>query len=1067
MTVSIPETIAPGSVRDADDEAESCGRILSPEEDIAVARWLWGPDAQPDPLFDPAGDSRQQVIRWAVRHGLVLYRGLPGAKYPEKYHCDPGCDRECSPECTKRHQHHTCELCPERAKPEDKCRCFRFFMRGDDGSILFRLPSWMLVLDEDGSEAAPVVAGLSLPPHFAIRSRSSGGVKRILFLPGGVRRSIRPLAAEIPLDVLGNPDSRFIWVKIWDDAGYDVISTSQALPDCPESVLELLTSRGKDTAVSGKHHGGAASLNGSGDLPSTPQLVADGIPHGCQDDWLTKVALREARIQHLAGRALDEDQITGTLIAIARASEQDEDDPWLEAQLRGKARSAISFIRGEVEAEDAAAAAEPAMVDSPGGTRPLSRHAGIPRLRVAPPEELDRYADKIVTEAVTPIREAAEAARPEDTEAEDAEWGDLKAALDLVEPAARVLGGLGDLDLIDYGAARRVLSDAALPHKYLDELDGKTRGELEEDFGRRLISGWNTGAGEGHEVPAELRAALDSWHPPRPIPRKDVELHRLPPGRGGAWPVQNFLAQIDDRGNARRLLDHYGDRIRFVDGQKGLGEYAFDGQRWLDVPSGGPGLVAEFADQTIQVLPVTEAMSLSAAIEYVDKKGNLVSTRGRYWEWLNEQQSNARRAGMIAGAVAIPGMRVPVSVFDANPRWLNTPSGEIDQGRAEIDADGEWHCAEPVVFHAGQHYPEHFHSRITAAAYDPLAVCPEWERALKAWLGDDDLITYTGKLVAASVRGMTTLKVITLLLGGGDSGKSTFLEVLLTVLGSYAMTAQPSILRKGKGGGTLSDDLADLRGFRLVTTTETSGSEQMDEPRLKRMSGGDRLRARGMYQASGEWDPQFILWLATNFVPRLSGEDLALWRRFAPIMFPGRWTETGLAPDGRKCNRADPNLKKRLLAEAPGILNWIIRHLRLLYAEGLAEPKAVTAKRRELQGQQDTAGQFIAMAKAASNPASGIEAVSPRDPLLATGSPMRIRWTSLYRHYEAWATFGKINAVGKDAFKASLANHGHKFVKWSGAQMVTGFGHRESGVMAQCPVCEEMLPEPKKTKSRV
>ena len=126
---------------------------------------------------------------------------------------------------------------------------------------------------------------------------------------------------------------------------------------------------------------------------------------------------------------------------------------------------------------------------------------------------------------------------------------------------------------------------------------------------------------------------------------------------------------------------------------------------------------------------------------------------------------------------------------------------------------------------------------------------------MKDWLDDDELITYLGKLVAASVRGLVTVKMIPLLLGEGNSGKTTFLEVLMAVLGSYATTAQPSILRKGKGGGTLSDDLADLRGHRFVTTTETSGAEEMDEPRLKRMSGGDRMRARGMYQVLGGVGP--------------------------------------------------------------------------------------------------------------------------------------------------------------------------------------------------------------------
>jgi putative DNA primase/helicase len=286
-------------------------------------------------------------------------------------------------------------------------------------------------------------------------------------------------------------------------------------------------------------------------------------------------------------------------------------------------------------------------------------------------------------------------------------------------------------------------------------------------------------------------------------------------------------------------------------------------------------------------------------------------------------------------------------VFDADPRWLNCPGGELDLGWAEIDADGKWSVAEPVVFHPGMHYPEHFHTRITGASYDPSATCPEFEQAMKDWLDDDEMITYVGKLVAASVRGLTTVKTIPLLLGEGNSGKSTFLEVLLAVLGGYATTAQPSILRKGKGG-TLTDDLADLRGFRFATTTETTGAEEMDEARIKRLSGGDRVRARGMYKSSAEWDVMFLLWLATNFCPRLSSEDRALWNRFGPVDFPGLWTETGLAPDGTRCNRADPNLKTVLMAEASGILNWIIRHLEKLYTEGLRcspRPRRNTAGR--------------------------------------------------------------------------------------------------------------------------
>jgi len=685
---------------------------------------------------------------------------------------------------------------------------------------------------------------------------------------------------------------------------------------------------------------------------------------------------------------------------------------------------------------------------TPAKERPLSRHASIPRLRVAPPAELDRYADTIVQEIVAPIHEAAEAARPDDPEADAAEWGNVKATLDLVEPAADVLGGLGDLDLIDYQAAGNMVRDAALPFEYLETLSQDSRDEQEASFNFRFLNGWNKGATAGHEVPAELRAALDRWHPPCPIPREDVEPHRLPPGRGGMWPARNFVSNTDDRGNARRLLDHHGDRIMFTHAPSGLGEHAFDGQRWLDTASGGPGLVTELADLAIEFLPVTEAMSLSVAVTGFDKDGP-VSDRGRYWKWLNAQQSDARRAAMIRSAAALCGKRVAAAVFDADPRWLNTPSGEIDLGRPEIGDDGSWSAAEPIVFHKGRHFPEHRHTRITGAPYDSAAACPEFEAAMLAWLGDEAMVTYVGKLVAASVRGLVTLKLLVVLLGGRDSGKSTFLEVTMAVLGGYATTASPTILRKGtRSGSTLSDDLDDLRGFRFVTTTETAGSEEMDAARVKRLSGGDRARSRGLYKPSAEWDPFFVIWQGTNEMLRMPGADAALWSRLRPIRYPFMFTATGKTPGGEQCKVADPALKRKLLAESPGILAWIVRHLELLYRDGLAEPEAVSEERRQLQSHQDTVGMYLAAVEADSGTADELSHG------IGAGKDRKIRFTRFLKHYATWAKKSEITPVGKDGFRQALENRHVKITKPGNVDTVHGFGHDPSHKFG-CPVCDE------------
>ena len=969
------------------------------------------------------------IKAWAESHGMTLYQGREGEKYPVR-----------------------------RWPKNAGYPCWEYEPWSGSGPAIAQIHPCLAILDADDQEARDGVAAMNLPPHLATRGVSY--TKQVItehHYLSLVGRPKRIVGMTPGLDFLSNPDSLELWIKIWDD-GYEVISVQpdHRVPQLPDHLIEL-------------HHRAEEEQRqrkaADGDGVPVEKYRAEGIPSGHQSYELYRSAC------NLAARRFQPDGILAVLTEIVEHSELTR-GPWHEHQLASMADRGYRrygkppIVVRELEMEEDP---DPALypsdedhddVPEPGPEQDsepepdqedLSRHVTTPRLRVAPPAELAEWADTVIRQVLSLVWEMTDAARPADSKADGAQWGNMGKALFAVEILANPLGRLGDLDLLDYQRGATILQHAVLPVEYLDTVPGEdSRTALKEAFAVRFQAGWNAGAEKGGDVPAHLQAALDSWHPPCPLPREKIEAHRLP-GRPGRWPVQNHVSKADDRGNGRRLLDHYGGRIRFADDQSSLSAYAFNGQRWLDGRSGGPGLAGEFADQTIQVLPVTEAMSLSVVVEYVDKDGNPVSDRDRFWSWLSAQQSDAKRASMTRCAATIEGMRVPVSAFDADTQWLNTLGGEVDQGRAEIDEDGKWRVVEPVVPHLGQHYAEHYHSRITGTAFDPSATCPQWEQAMKSWLGDDDLIKFTGKLVGASLRGMTTLKVIVLLLGEGDSGKSTFLAVLLDVLGSYAMTAQPSILRKNKGGGTLSDDLADLRGYRLVTTTETSSDAEMDEPRLKRMSGGDRLRARGMWQSSGEWEPQFLLWLATNYVPRLSGEDLALWNRFAPIVFPNKWTETGLTPDGKPCGVTDPNLKQKLLAEAPGILNWILKHLALLYTEGLTEPKAVTDKRNELRDQQDTVGQWLAVAEEARSAAP-----DTWDPLLTANLAeydQTVRLTQAIQHYRHWAK-DKYNPVGRHPFRTALVNHGYVVTKNGNIETAHGFGHQATEAH-QCPVCKE------------
>ena len=91
----------------------------------------------------------------------------------------------------------------------------------------------------------------------------------------------------------------------------------------------------------------------------------------------------------------------------------------------------------------------------------------------------------------------------------------------------------------------------------------------------------------------------------------------------------------------------------------------------------------------------------------------------------------------------------------------------------------------------------------------------------------------------------------------------------------------------------------------------------------------------------------------------------------------------------------------------------------------------------------------------ASEPGSE-EADSFWAPLLTADPGLKIRFTSLYRHYEGWARDSKYNPVGKDSFRTSLKNHGFKVTKPQNVETVAGLGHRR-GHAAQCGVCDERI----------
>lgn len=145
--------------------------------------------------------------------------------------------------------------------------------------------------------------------------------------------------------------------------------------------------------------------------------------------------------------------------------------------------------------------------------------------------------------------------------------------------------------------------------------------------------------------------------------------------------------------------------------------------------------------------------------------------------------------------------------------------------------------------------PDDYITFRTNAKLDPLAESPRWLRFLEEVFIDPDLIAYMQRAVGYSATADVREQVIFLLFGSGANGKSTFIDTIAFVLGDYAY-ACPFSTVEARSRSDIGADVAALAGRRFVTSSETNANARFNEARLKALSGGDRMNARGHPRAS-------------------------------------------------------------------------------------------------------------------------------------------------------------------------------------------------------------------------
>ncbi len=379
----------------------------------------------------------------------------------------------------------------------------------------------------------------------------------------------------------------------------------------------------------------------------------------------------------------------------------------------------------------------------------------------------------------------------------------------------------------------------------------------------------------------------------------------------------------DDKGNGKLFSDIFINTFRYNKEAKMW--YFYNGKYW---------------DKDVESITAKKyAIYLSRALEAYSFYMEEGERKEEYQKFLKGLGKIITRDNMVKDAMKYSA--ISYADLDKNKNLFNCLNGTYDLENYTLRP----HQAEDLI------------SKVSNVVYDPNAKSEIWDKFINdIMINDDEKIAYIQRILGYALTASTKEETAFILYGSTTrNGKSTLIETYAFLLGGssgYGSFAQPETLAQTKRDSRApSEDLASLRGARFLALSEPPKGMVLDSALLKQLVGGDTIKARGIFEKTFTYKPDFKIFINTNHLPDIYDNTLFAGEKLWVIPFERHFTQ----------KEQDKDLKRKLTSQQniSGIFNWCLAGLAEYSICGLNPPDSIKKATNDYANTIDKIGNFI------------------------------------------------------------------------------------------------------------